>query len=794
MSRHNGVPIDQVTAALPNGAVLDRHEPGGRPMIIAADFDGDGRLEAAAAFRMNGQGGIVTLRQEEYGAWVKTAKLTGPGYRISTLQAAPVTTEDKMNLLVGWQIGSIWSELRIHEEQGTGQWNELLQDTVTFTYMEALPAMGGSRSALALWMHDTGEAYQVEVMRFESGRLVASPELYPVYYPKVVRYYEHMVRQFPDYRFYRDYLEDARKKAGLLPTETVRAFPERSGNLYPAAVKQIGGTRWGYINERGEMVIRPTYDSAGEFQSNGLAVVGVKGRSGAIDRSGAMRIQPVFEMIGEFSEGRAVAIDKQGFHIIDERGDIVTARPYSYIGSFSEDRAVAYQSTSDGVSKYGYLDRQGREVIPLQYVEAGDFNEGRAVAKRKEKEYVLLDRGGRVLSTYPYAFVGGYGDGLLPFRKETDSKLGYIDEQGTVRIEPAYSVALPFQDGRAVVNASEDYSNLYGLLDRSGKLVLPTKYNDVMQLGERRVAVGTAIAAGQPYYGSRYAIADDDGRLLTDTRYYNVGDYKDGLASVNDGRQTYFIDRTGRKAEGWPSVQGSGTLTWMKPLIQANVDQRLFYLNTRGEVVWKPSGHIPLRPPYAVLEQKYMPNKDYLVYYPQVSGMKDQTIQERVNARLKKLAAVKPVGSGQLDYSYTGDFEVTFFRDRLVVLELVGYEFPFGAAHGMPSRIYAHIDLVSGQFYELSDLFKPGSDYVKVLSEIVGKQIKNDPQYDYVFPDSYKGISADQPFYVTEHALHLYFNPYEIAPYAAGFPTFTIPFAELKSIIAEQGAFWRSFH
>jgi hypothetical protein len=130
----------------------------------------------------------------------------------------------------------------------------------------------------------------------------------------------------------------------------------------------------------------------------------------------------------------------------------------------------------------------------------------------------------------------------------------------------------------------------------------------------------------------------------------------------------------------------------------------------------------------------------------------------------------------------------------LLVLELNGYQFYFGAAHGMPTMIYPSIDLVSGSFYELKDLFKPGSNYVNIISDIIAQQIKNDPQYSYIFPDEYKGIAGDQPFFVKEDALYIYFTPYEIAPYAAGFPTFRIPYTELMSIIDTEGSFWQSFH
>ena len=99
----------------------------------------------------------------------------------------------------------------------------------------------------------------------------------------------------------------------------------------------------------------------------------------------------------------------------------------------------------------------------------------------------------------------------------------------------------------------------------------------------------------------------------------------------------------------------------------------------------------------------------------------------------------------QLDYTYTGDFDVIFYKQKLLELELNGYNYPFGAAHGMPTKVYAVINLENGRMYELKDLFKPGIDYVKELSRIVGKQIQEDPQYSYVFPDSYKGIAETSP-------------------------------------------------
>lgn len=46
----------------------------------------------------------------------------------------------------------------------------------------------------------------------------------------------------------------------------------------------------------------------------------------------------------------------------------------------------------------------------------------------------------------------------------------------------------------------------------------------------------------------------------------------------------------------------------------------------------------------------------------------------------------------------------------------------------------------------MKDLFIRKSPYVKVISDIIGEQIKDNEKYSYLFPDAYKGIQPDQPF------------------------------------------------
>ncbi|MED3561353.1 WG repeat-containing protein, partial [Bacillus xiapuensis] len=454
-------------------------------------------------------------------------------------------------------------------------------------------------------------------------------------------------------------------------------------------------------------------------------------------------------------------------------------------------RALFADTNPNGEYLYGYINKKGIEIIPASFEQASDFLDGKAIVKMKNGSYSLIDLTGKVLHSYMFAFVGNYGEGLLAFKKREDGKFGYIDEQGNVIIQPQFSAAEAFSQGRAIVNDSDDYSNRYGVINRNGQLVIQAEYEQIFNLGEDRYQVGKAIDPKSPYLGAKYAVANVEGRLLTGFVYSEITKYKDGVASVTNNQDTFFIDRNGNRVQKLPLVSGSGTLVKDKNLIKGEIDYRRLYFNKKSELIWKQNTVIPLNKEYAVMEDKYKPNKDYLVYFPQIQG----DAFEDVNQTLKGLAGVKEIPAHtQLESSYFGDFDVSFFKKNLLVIEITGYDYPFGAAHGMPIKKHVHINLKTGAYYQVKDLFKPGAGYVKIISNLIRNQIKNTKSYSYLNLNEYKDIQPNQPFFISEGGLNIYYAPYEIAPYAAGMPTFTIPFEELKGILNKSGDFWKAFH
>ncbi|MBU3187988.1 WG repeat-containing protein [Clostridium bowmanii] len=814
--------INFVRKSLPIGAALvNAQNPYEEMPVKMVDIDGDGIPEIIAAYMWQGNPFVLVLKNHN-NLWYKMADIEGIGYNISYLNFADVTGSGIKDLLIGWQVGAIWSELNIFQVRNA-QLNRIISDVMySRIEVENIPSQKDidGKVRIALWNHDTGEAYKVDLLRWEDSKLVPAKESYPYYFKKVVEYYKEKVEQMPKAAFYWYYLGDAQIKAemqkeaeksieiGLKINQdypSKEAFQELIKNnkvnlrinsieRLLASISTIHGFRWGYIDRGGEFVIKPLYNWARQFQDNGLAVITIKDLSGIIDKRGKYIVKPKYQSIQEFSEGLAVVVSKSGFMVIDEKGIEVTGEVYNYIGSFREGRAVFSIISTDGTWLYGYINRKGNISIPPKYEIAGDFKNGKAVVKLQRGNYAIIEANGVILKEFKYAFVSDIGEGLLSFKENDKDGYGYIDEAGNVVIAAQFASAETFKSERAVVNTSANYLNKYGLIDKKGNFIVSPKYNNIELLGEGRASVGIAISKKRPYIGSKYAIVDIDGKFLTDFIYYGVSNYKNKLASAYDNSKTFFINEAGKKISKLPIIQGNGILSFIGDIIVVQVDNRIAYLYKAGDIIWSQNGSIKLNEQYTIKEKKYKPSRNFLVYYPQINGMDNNKIEGTVNKKLKEKSQVRHIDSSEeIDYNYYGQFVVEFFQKELLVLQLSGYNYPFGAAHGMPTEIYPHVDLSSGRFYELEDLFKQNSNFALVLSDIIRKQIEDMGPDSGIWIDQYKGIKNDQLFYVSEEVLNIYFTPYEIAPYAYGFPTFKIPYEEIMNIIDTEGVFWNSF-
>ncbi|WP_419727638.1 DUF3298 and DUF4163 domain-containing protein [Terrisporobacter petrolearius] len=119
---------------------------------------------------------------------------------------------------------------------------------------------------------------------------------------------------------------------------------------------------------------------------------------------------------------------------------------------------------------------------------------------------------------------------------------------------------------------------------------------------------------------------------------------------------------------------------------------------------------------------------------------------------------------------------------------LIKYYKYSGGAHGYYEYVPYNIDLRNGDNLTLKDIFKKDVGYKEVIDKEVEKQIKElgkkEKDLDKVY--DFYGIKENQKFYLKDDEIVIYFDLYDIAPYAAGIPEFPIAIDNIKNQIKEE--------
>lgn len=573
-------------------------------------------------------------------------------------------------------------------------------------------------------------------------------------------------------------------------------------NLYPAMVNKNDGKYYGYIDDRGKFVLEAKFQQAYDFNEDNRAIVKIQDKFAVIDKEGIYICNPIFNSISNFKENRAIFTIDNKMGVISSKGEILVPQIYDFIGEYSEGKAVI-GIDNKGSYLYGYININGELDIKEQYIQANDYVDGYALVKGVDNTYKLIDERGKIKSIFNYKYVSQYNNGLLVYEEEFDGPIGYINIDGQVQIKAKFKQALQFNDGIAVVSEESDFMGPYGAIDKTGKYIYEPIYSKILYLGEQRFALGMMLGKEKDIDRSIFAIADNKGNILSNFDYLQVGKYKENVGYASNETKTFFLNYDGTINNKLPMVEGSGDISIKANIIYANIDYEPFYLGVRGKSIYTPNKDIVLNNQYSVFREKYKPNINYLIYNPKILGISEKTIENNVNLKLKELSSFRPYNSEKneeliitkndvLDYNYYGDFEIIYFKENILVLELTGYYYPLGAAHGMPYKKTPTINLTTGHFYVINDLFLKGALWEEELNTMINYMIKNDPKYSYIFPDSFKGISKEQSFYIDKDNLYIYFNPYEIGPYAAGFITFKIPFWKIAALLNKDELVYKS--
>lgn len=201
---------------------------------------------------------------------------------------------------------------------------------------------------------------------------------------------------------------------------------------------------------------------------------------------------------------------------------------------------------------YGFINLAGEEIIPCQYETATTYHDGVVLAGSQEEGFTAFDNFGEVLGTLDGSV--NYDDTseqLIQYVDESTGLYGYLNPDGSVAVEAAYTSVYPFSGGYAAVR---DESGLAGFINTEGELVIPCQFALVTSgfNYEGYAVVGTAGTTPNPlHYDGKLGLINTAGELVVPMEY-------DYLQNVSDGLALFArIEEDGTVVKGYLSPDGT---------------------------------------------------------------------------------------------------------------------------------------------------------------------------------------------------------------------------------------------
>lgn len=358
----------------------------------------------------------------------------------------------------------------------------------------------------------------------------------------------------------------------------------------------------GYINRQGILTINPqyyVYENGGRF-SEGKAVVSKDQKEwnestcGMLDYSGAytpLVEEDAFPYGEGFCQGR-IACSKYVWVYNEQISQYVQVERYNFITAenkklFPNFSFLDVKSFSEGLAAvktelgWKYINLSGETVIPAQYEEASQFEDGHAAVMFPDGNIAVIDMLGTVVSCFQtnYSFSGEYHGGYLLTRDPDGARL--LDANGNVvsGSVPFYSIA--WENGRWHFTKWDGLNGdniLRGIMLSEGNVLLSSEpvqiYHGIcvikqnkeyllvdMQTGEKLLAVddiGTFSEGLAPAKRGRYwGYIDVLGEWVISPQFLDASHFCNGTAHIRTQQSNAFIANPILFDSGWVQDEAS---------------------------------------------------------------------------------------------------------------------------------------------------------------------------------------------------------------------------------------------
>ena len=242
----------------------------------------------------------------------------------------------------------------------------------------------------------------------------------------------------------------------------------------------------------------------------------------------------------------------------------------------------------------GYIDATGRTIITPRFEDAGDFTEGLAPAL-VEGKWGYIDATGTFVIAPRFTWASDFSQGLAAVSVE--GKWGYIDHTGAWVIQPQFFANGNFSEGLGLVAtacqsdphgdprlSSICFPDKHGYIDRTGRFVIQPRF---------RMAYDFAQGLAAVEVGNKTGFIDTTGALVIAAKWITGPHPKfaDGRALVQIGDKWGYIARTGRLV-----IQPLSRIAvdFSEQLTLVEVDHRWGFIDTTGAIAIAPQFYLAM--------------------------------------------------------------------------------------------------------------------------------------------------------------------------------------------------------
>lgn len=305
--------------------------------------------------------------------------------------------------------------------------------------------------------------------------------------------------------------------------------------------------KFGMINKDGEVIVKPTYSILSERVYEGYALGHQNSLWIYIDRFGNQVKHFPFRM-ALFMEGMAAFKLHNRTGLINKKFEVVVKPRYYHFGLSIFREGLARVATPDesDLRKYGFVNKNGDEVISLQRGFMNDFHEGLAV---------------------------GY------INDTPDGKQGAINQNGEVVIEPIYDSLQDCRDGKLVFNTNQKC----GVLNKEGEILIPAIFEEDEDSNSYiKYSDGLLLI----YKDNQCTYFDINSQEKTGFLFDNATPFDDGFARVEKNGKWAFINRNFEFITGF---HFDDTWSFSEGLAPVKINNKWGFINTSGEIVIEPN-------------------------------------------------------------------------------------------------------------------------------------------------------------------------------------------------------------